>query len=106
GRRPYADQLGLESTAVKVTERGFVEVDEFCRTAEPGVYAIGDLIDTPQLAHVAYAEAIVVVKDILGENPIPVAYDRVPWAIYCHPEVAFAGPSEEAAVAAGHEVVV
>ena len=54
------------------TERGFVEVDEFCRTGEPGVYAIGDLINTPQLAHVGYAEAILVVKHILGESPMPV----------------------------------
>ncbi|MCE9623135.1 MAG: dihydrolipoyl dehydrogenase [Actinomycetia bacterium] len=106
GRRPYADQLGLEGTAVKLTERGFVQVDEFCFTGEPGVYAIGDLIDTPALAHVGYAEAILVTKHIRGENPTPIAYDRVPWAIYCHPEVAFVGPSEEAATAAGHSVVV
>ena len=106
GRRPFADRLGLSGTAVKITDRGFIEVDEFCRTGEPGVYAIGDIIDTPQLAHVGYAEAILVIKDILGENPNPVAYDRVPWAIYCHPEVAFAGPSEEAAREAGHDVVV
>ncbi|MFZ4721343.1 MAG: dihydrolipoyl dehydrogenase [Ilumatobacteraceae bacterium] len=106
GRRPYADHLGLQGTGVTVDQRGFVEVDEYCRTAEPGVYAIGDLINTPALAHVGYAEAILVTKHILGERPTPIAYDRVPWAIYCHPEVAFAGPSEEAARAAGHDVVV
>jgi dihydrolipoyl dehydrogenase len=106
GRRPYADRLGLEGTGVVVTDRGFVEVDEFCRTGEPGVYAIGDLIDTPQLAHVGYAEAILVVKQALGESPLPVRYDRVPWAIYCHPEVAWAGPGEEEAKAAGYDVVV
>ena len=106
GRRPYADHLGLQGTAVQVDERGFVVVDEYCRTGEPGVYAIGDLINTPALAHVGYAEAILVTKHILGESPMPVAYDRVPWAIYCHPEVAFAGPSEEAAREAGHDVVV
>ena len=106
GRRPYADQLGLQGTAVIVTDRGFVEVDEYCRTGEPGVYALGDLINTPALAHVGYAEAILVTKHILGEQPNPIAYDRVPWAIYCHPEVAFAGPSEEAAREAGHDVVV
>ncbi|MGZ4700905.1 MAG: dihydrolipoyl dehydrogenase [Ilumatobacteraceae bacterium] len=106
GRRPFADKLGLSGTAVKVTDRGFIDVDEFCRTGEPGVYAVGDIINTPQLAHVGYAEAILVIKHILGENPNPVAYDRVPWAIYCHPEVAFAGPSEEAAREAGHDVVV
>jgi dihydrolipoamide dehydrogenase len=106
GRRPFADQLGLVGTAVKVDDRGFVDVDEYCRTAEPGVFAIGDLIATPQLAHVGFAEAILVVKQILGESPMPVMYDRVPWAIYCHPEVAFAGHSEESAKAAGFDVVV
>jgi dihydrolipoamide dehydrogenase len=90
---------------VKVDQRGFVEVDPYCRTAEPGVYALGDLINTPQLAHVGFAEAILVVKDIMGEHPMPVQYDRVPWAIYCHPEVAFAGHTEESAAAAGFDVV-
>ena len=106
GRRPFADHLGLQGPAVKVSDRGFVEVDQYCRTGEPGVYAIGDLINTPALAHVGYAEAILVTKHILDEGPMPIAYDRVPWAIYCHPEVAFAGPSEEAAREAGHDVVV
>jgi dihydrolipoamide dehydrogenase len=106
GRRPFADQLGLDGTDVKVTDGGFVEVDEYCRTGEPGVYAIGDLIDTPQLAHVGYAEAVLVVKHLLGEQPMPVMYDRVPWAIYCHPEVAWAGPGEDACKEAGIDVVV
>ncbi len=106
GRRPYADELDLEGTAVEVGPTGHVVVDEHCRTGEPGVYAIGDLIDTPQLAHVAYAEAILVVKHVLGEQPMPVMYDRVPWAIYCHPEVAWAGPGEQEAKDAGHDVVV
>ncbi len=106
GRRPFADRLGLQGTGVVVDERGFVVVDEYCQTAEPGVYAVGDLIATPQLAHVAYAEAILVIKHLLGESPMPVMYDRVPWAIYCHPEVAWAGPDEEQAKAAGYDVVV
>jgi dihydrolipoamide dehydrogenase len=106
GRRPFSELLGLTGTGVKVDGRGFVEVDEMCRTGEAGVYAIGDLINTPQLAHVGFAEAIMVIKVILGENPMPVMYDRVPWAIYCHPEVAFAGHSEASAKAAGIEVVV
>ena len=106
GRRPFADQLGLTGTSVVVSQRGFVDVDEYCRTGEHGVYAIGDLINTPQLAHVGYAEAILVVKHFLGENPMPIRYDRVPWAIYCHPEVAWAGLGEEAAREAGLDVVV
>ena len=105
GRRPYSDLLGLTGTAVKLTDRGFVEVDDHCRTGEPGVYAVGDVRDGPQLAHVGFAEAIMVVKDMLGEATFPVAYDKVPWAIYCHPEVAFAGYSEEAAKEAGFDVV-
>ena len=106
GRKPFTDHLGLTGTAVKVTERGFVDVDGFCLTGEPGVYAVGDLINTPQLAHVAYAEAIVAIKHMRGEKVYPVMYDRVPWAIYCHPEVAWSGPSEEEARAKGHDVVV
>lgn len=106
GRRPFADLLGLQNTNVKVSDRGFVDVDPWCQTSEPGVYAIGDLVNTPQLAHVAYAEAILAVKHMLGEGPMPIAYDRVPWAIYCHPEVAWSGPGEDAAKAAGLDVVV
>jgi dihydrolipoamide dehydrogenase len=106
GRRPYADGLGLRGTAVATDARGFVVVDDHCRTAEPGVYAVGDLVDTPQLAHVGYAEAILVIKQILGEPAMPVMYDRVPWAIYCFPEVAWSGYSEEGARAAGYDVVV
>ena len=106
GRRPFADQLGLEGTDVKVTDRGFVEIDQYCRTGEPGVYAVGDLVDTPQLAHVGYAEAVLVIKHLLGEDPMPIMYDRVPWAIYCDPEVAWAGPGEDAAKEAGIDHVV
>ena len=106
GRRPFTDQLGLGNTKVAVSDRGFVDVDAYCRTSVANVFAVGDLINTPQLAHVAYAEAILVVKQVLGETAIPVDYDRVPWAIYCSPEVAWAGPGEEAAKAAGYDVVV
>ena len=106
GRRPFADHLGLEGTGVETDDRGFVVVDEYCRTGEPGVYALGDLIDTAQLAHVGFAEAVMVIKDILDEDAMPIDYANVPWAIYCHPEVAFAGLTEEQAAAAGYDVVV
>ena len=66
---------------------------------------IGDLVATPQLAHVGFAEAILVIKQILDEPAVPVDYGKVPWCIYCHPEVAFVGMTEEAARAAGFEVV-
>jgi dihydrolipoamide dehydrogenase len=105
GRTPNTADLGLEGTAVEVDERGFVRVDARCRTGEAKVWAVGDCIATPQLAHIGFAEAIVAIKDILGEEPVPVDYDRVPWCIYCHPEVAFAGYSEQAAKDAGFDVV-
>jgi dihydrolipoamide dehydrogenase len=72
GRRPLSENLGLEGTGVVVDERGFVQVDERMRTGEDGVYAVGDLVNTPQLAHVGFAEAMVAVRDILGEDPLPV----------------------------------
>ena len=70
------------------------------------MWAVGDVVaGTPQLAHVGFAEAIVVIKTVLGERALPVDYERVPWAIYCHPEVAFAGLTEAQARARGIDVV-
>ncbi|MEZ5408839.1 MAG: dihydrolipoyl dehydrogenase [Acidimicrobiales bacterium] len=106
GRRPAPETLGLDATGVEVSERGFVVVDENCRTTAPGVWAVGDLIATPALAHVGFAEGMLAITDILGEDTVPIAYDRVPWCIYCHPEVAFAGHSETSAREAGYDVVV
>ncbi|MGH9023810.1 MAG: dihydrolipoyl dehydrogenase [Acidimicrobiia bacterium] len=106
GRRPLSSGIGLEGSGVEVDERGFVQVDGRMRTSVPGVYAVGDVVATPQLAHVGFAEAIVAVKDHLGENAVPVDYQKVPWGIYCHPEVAFCGLTEEQARANGHDVVV
>ncbi len=92
GRRPLSDEpRRLTARASSVDGRGFVEVDELCRTAADGVCAIGDLIATPGLAHVGFAEAILVIKQLLGEAAVPVDYGKVPWCIYCHPEVAFVG---------------
>src|ERR1019366_2593649 len=106
GRRPLSDGLLGEGTGVEVDERGSVEVDEWMRTAAAGVYAVGDLVATPQLAHVGFMEAVLVVKQILGEPAFPVNYGTVPWGIYCHPEVAFVGITEDDAKAAGLDVVV
>jgi len=105
GRRPLSESLGLDGSGVEVDDRGFVKVDELCRTSVEGVWAIGDLVATPALAHVGFAEAIVAIQDILGEDPVPVAYDKVPLCIYCSPEVASAGYSEQAAKDAGFDVV-
>jgi dihydrolipoamide dehydrogenase len=106
GRRPCSDGLVEPGTAVEVNDRGFVVVDEYMRTAEPGVFAVGDLVPGPALAHVGFAEGVLVIDQILGDVAVvPVDYGRVPWCIYCHPEVAFAGYTETDARAAGYDVV-
>ena len=102
GRRPVSEDMGLVESGVKVSDRGFIDVDTATMaTARPGVYAIGDGVNTPGLAHVAYAEAVVAVQAILGENPAPVDYGNVPWVVYAHPEVAWAGMTEPEARDAG-----
>jgi dihydrolipoamide dehydrogenase len=107
GRRPRTDGLLADGVAVTLDERGFVVADEFMRTSAPNVYAVGDIVaGTPQLAHVGFAEAVVAIKTILGEEVTPVNYERVPWAIYSHPEVAFCGLTEAAAKERGYDVVV
>ncbi len=106
GRRPRGDAAGLVGTRVEVDERGFIQVDGTLSTAEPGVYAAGDVIATPQLAHVGFAEGMFVVRHLLGEQPPPIDPTTVPWCIYSHPEVAFAGLTEEAAHLAGYDVAV
>ncbi|MDE3065120.1 MAG: dihydrolipoyl dehydrogenase [Acidobacteriota bacterium] len=107
GRRPRTEGLLGEGTGVVIDERGFVVADGYQRTANPKVFAVGDVVaGTPQLAHVGFAEAIVAIKTMIGETVVPVDYDRVPWAIYSHPEVAFCGLTEEAAKEKGYEVVV
>ncbi len=107
GRRARTEGLLAEGTDVVVNERGFVEADSYQRTANANVYAVGDVVaNTPQLAHVGFAEAIVAIKSILGEPVVPVDYERVPWAIYSNPEVAFCGLTEAAAKEKGYEVVV
>jgi dihydrolipoamide dehydrogenase len=105
GRRPRSEGINLEDSGIEVDERGFIRVDGLMRTTMPGVYAVGDVVDSPQLAHVGFAEAIVAIKTILGEPATPVDYQKVPWGIYCHPEVAFSGLTEEDARELGYDVV-
>jgi dihydrolipoamide dehydrogenase len=104
GRRPRSENVGLDGAGVKVDERGFVVVDGNMRTNVEGVYAVGDVVATPQLAHVAFSEAVVAIKTMLGEAPVPLDYDKVPWGIYCHPEVAFCGLTEAQAKERGYDV--
>jgi dihydrolipoamide dehydrogenase len=106
GRRPRTEDLGLDGTRVAVDERGFVRVDEMMRTGEDGVYAIGDIVASPALAHVASHEGIVAVEHAAGLDPLPVDYDRVPSCTYCSPEVASVGLSEERARERGLDVKV
>ncbi len=106
GRRPLSENLGLDGTAVAVSERGHVVVDSHCRTGEPGVWAVGDLIATPALAHIGFAEGMLAIRDMLGEDPMPIDYTKVPWCIYCHPEVSFVGHTEKSAKEAGFDVIV
>jgi dihydrolipoamide dehydrogenase len=106
GRKPAIDDVGLESSRVVVDERGFVVVDEMMRTGEPGVYAIGDVLATQALAHVASHEGILAMEHAAGLNPSPMRYDRVPSCTYCQPEVASVGLSEETAREQGKDVVV
>jgi dihydrolipoamide dehydrogenase len=106
GRRPLTEGLLADGTGVTLDARGFVAVDEYQRTTAEDVWAVGDVVDTPQLAHVGFAEGILAIKAMLGEYALPVEYSRVPWCIYCHPEVAFAGLTEAQAKDAGIDVTV
>ncbi|HCM59027.1 MAG TPA: dihydrolipoyl dehydrogenase [Bacteroidales bacterium] len=102
GITPNIEGIGLEEAGVK-TDRGRVVVDEFYRTSVSGVYAIGDIVPGPALAHVASAEAIVCVEKIAGHTPSPVDYGNIPGCTYTTPEVASCGMTEEAAKIAGIE---
>jgi len=106
GRAPVTHGLGLAATNVAVDDRGFIVVDENLRTGEANVFAAGDVVDTAQLAHIGFAEGMQIVKQILGEPAAPIDYTTVPWCIYSHPEIAFAGLTEEQATEAGFDVVV
>jgi dihydrolipoyl dehydrogenase len=105
GRRPATDGLGLEALGVAM-ERGFVAVDEFMRTSVSGLYAIGDIVPTPALAHVASHEGIVAVEHIAGKHPHPLNYGAIPSCTYCHPEIGSVGLTEPQARAAGRQVRV
>jgi len=95
------EDLGLESAGVAVA-RGRITVDEHYRTSGTGVYAIGDVIGPPWLAHVASAEGIHCAEAIAGKNPAPLDYSAIPGCTYCQPQIASVGLTEEKAVAAGH----
>src|SRR5215210_2065516 len=105
GRMPFIEGLGLENTKIKV-ERGAIQVDELLRTGEPNVYAIGDVIPTPWLAHLASKEGILAVEQIAGQKAEPINLRLVPSCTYCDPEVASVGLTEKKARDEGYDVRV
>ena len=106
GRMPYTEGLGLEGTKIKL-EKGFVQVDEYQQTGEKGVYAIGDIVPTPLLAHLASKEGIVAVEHLAGQKDVrPINLRLVPNCTYCDPEVASVGLTEAKAREAGYDVLV
>lgn len=105
GITPNIENIGLEETGIK-TENGRVIVDEFYKTNVAGVYAIGDIVKGPALAHVASAEGIICVEKIAGHHPEPLDYGNIPGCTYCQPEIASVGMTEKAAKAAGYEIKV
>ena len=104
GRGPVSANLGYEEQGITM-DRGYVIVDDKCRTNVPGIWAVGDLIPTLQLAHVGFGEGILVAEEICGLNPRPINYDGVPRVTYSEPEVASVGLTTAQAKERGHDVV-
>ncbi len=104
GRGPVSNNLGYEEQGITM-DRGYVLVDDKCRTNVPGIWAVGDLIPTLQLAHVGFGEGILVAEEICGLNPRPINYDGVPRVTYSEPEVASVGLTTAQAKERGHDVV-
>jgi len=104
GRGPVSANLGYEEQSITM-DRGYILVDDKCRTNIPGIWAVGDLIPTLQLAHVGFGEGILVAEEIAGLNPQPINYDGVPRVTYSDPEVASVGLTTAIAKSRGHDVV-
>jgi dihydrolipoamide dehydrogenase len=104
GRGPVSENIGYQEQGITL-DRGYVLVDDKCRTNIPGIWAVGDLIPTLQLAHVGFAEGILVAEEIAGLNPRPINYDGIPRVTYSDPEVASVGLTTAEAKKRGHDVV-
>lgn len=104
GRGPVSANLGYEEAGI-IMDRGYVLVDNKCRTNVPGIWAVGDLIPTLQLAHVGFAEGMLVAEEIAGLNPRPINYDGIPRVTYSDPEVASVGLTTAQAKERGHDVI-
>lgn len=105
GVTPNTENIGLETLGVK-TDRGYIVVDDAYRTNVPGIYAIGDVLATQALAHVASAEGITCVEAIAGHHPQKIDYNNIPGCTYCSPEIASVGYTEQGAKDAGFQVKV
>lgn len=106
GRKPRTENIGLEKTKIK-PERGFIQPDSWMHTAEPGVYAVGDIVlGMPQLAHVGAMEALVAVAKIAGKPCKPINPEHIPGATYCHPEIGSVGLTETRAREAGYNIKI
>lgn len=105
GVTPNTEDIGLEALGIE-TDRGLIKVDGYCQTNVPGIYAIGDVIPTQALAHVASAEGIVCVEKIAGHHPEPLDYSNIPSCTYCWPEVSSVGLTEAQAKEAGYELKI
>lgn len=106
GFAPRTQGYGLENTGVKLTERGAIDIDDYCRTNVDGVYAIGDVTAKIMLAHTAEAQGVVAAETIAGHDTMPVNYAMIPRATYCQPQIATFGYSEEQAKELGYDVKV
>ena len=104
GRGPVTDGVGYQEVGIAM-DRGYITVDDHCRTNIPGIFAVGDIIPTLQLAHVGFQEGILVAETIAGLNPRPINYDGVPRVTYSEPEVASVGLSTKIAKERGYDVV-
>ena len=102
---PNVEDIGIEGTKIK-QDRGHIVTDEYCATAEPGVYAIGDVAAAPWLAHKASHEAIICIEKIVGKNVHPMKKSNIPGCTYCHPQVASVGLTEDAAKEQGYDIKV
>lgn len=105
GVMPNTENIGLEALGIQ-TDRGLIKVDEFYRTNVAGIYAIGDVVPGPALAHVASAEGIICVEKIAGQHAEPLDYGNIPSCTYCSPEIASVGHTEQSAKEAGYEIKV
>ncbi|MGH8607336.1 MAG: dihydrolipoyl dehydrogenase [Gammaproteobacteria bacterium] len=102
GRKPYTENLNIEALGIETDAQGFIGVDDYCRTRVPNIYAIGDVVRGPMLAHKAQEEGMAVAEHIAGQASF-VDHDTVPWVIYTWPEIAWVGKTEHSLKAAGVE---